>query len=112
VLRDGEVCGVLIVIWQLPIRGRPRGDLGHALRLLAAQAAVAVEHAGLRARMRPLTLTDELTGVATRRVFEEELPRELARARRGDYPISIGTDRPRPPRRVQHAARRARGRPA
>ncbi|MGI8779669.1 MAG: diguanylate cyclase domain-containing protein, partial [Solirubrobacteraceae bacterium] len=30
-----------------------------------------------------------LTGVATRRVFEDELPRELARARRNDYPVSI-----------------------
>jgi diguanylate cyclase (GGDEF)-like protein len=39
--------------------------------------------------METLTLTDELTGVATRRVFEDELPRELARARRNDYPTSI-----------------------
>src|SRR5829696_2141740 len=61
------------------------------LRLLAAQAAVAIEHAGLRARMETLTLTDELTGVATRRVFDEELPRELARARRSDYPLAVAT---------------------
>ena len=89
VLRDGEVCGVLIVIWQLPIQSVPDGTSG-MLRLLAAQAAVAVEHAGLRARIDTLALTDELTGVATRRVFEEELPRELARARRGEYPVSVG----------------------
>src|SRR5215204_3111721 len=88
VLRDGQVAGVLIVIWQLPIQSVPDGTAG-MLRLLAAQAAVAIEHAGLRARMETLTLTDELTGVATRRVFEEELPRELARARRNDYPTSI-----------------------
>ena len=59
------------------------------LRLLAAQAAVAIEHAALRARMATLTLTDELTGVATRRTFDEELPRELARARRADRPVSV-----------------------
>jgi diguanylate cyclase (GGDEF)-like protein len=88
VLRDGQVSGVLIVIWQLPIESVPDGTSG-MLRLLAAQAAVAIEHAGLRARMETLTLTDELTGVATRRVFEDELPRELARARRNDYPASI-----------------------
>jgi diguanylate cyclase (GGDEF)-like protein len=88
VLRDGQVSGVLIVIWQLPIESLPEGASG-MLRLLASQAAVAIEHAGLRARMETLTLTDELTGVATRRVFEEELPRELARARRNDYPVSI-----------------------
>ena len=79
VLRDGQVSGVLIVIWQLPIERVPDAPAG-MLRLLAAQAAVAIEHAGLRARMETLALTDELTGVATRRVFEDELPRELARA--------------------------------
>ena len=88
VLRDGQVCGVLILIWQLPIESVPEGT-STMLRLLAGQAAVAVEHAGLRARMETLTLTDELTGVATRRVFEEELPRELARARRGEHAVSI-----------------------
>jgi diguanylate cyclase (GGDEF)-like protein len=88
VLRDGQVCGVLILIWQLPVEPVREATSG-MLRLLAAQAAVAIEHAGLRARMETLTLTDELTGVATRRVFDEELPRELARARRGDHPVSI-----------------------
>jgi diguanylate cyclase (GGDEF)-like protein len=88
VLRDGQVCGVLILIWQLPIESIPEGTSG-MLRLLAGQAAVAIEHAGLRARMETLALTDELTGVATRRIFEEELPRELARARRGEHAVSI-----------------------
>src|SRR5215204_1085249 len=88
VLRDGQVAGVLIVIWQLPIESVPEAASG-MLRLLAAQAAVAIEYAGLRARMATLTLTDELTGVATRRVLDEELPRELARARRNDYPVSL-----------------------
>ena len=88
VLRDGQVAGVLIVIWQLPVDSVPEGASG-MLRLLAAQAAVAIEHAGLRSRMESLALTDELTGVATRRVLEEELPRELARARRHEYPVSL-----------------------
>jgi diguanylate cyclase (GGDEF)-like protein len=88
VLRDGQVSGVLIVIWQVPLESVPDATDG-MLRLLAAQAAVAVEYAGLRARMETLTLTDGLTGVATQRVFEDELPRELARARRHDYPVSV-----------------------
>jgi len=87
VLRDGQVCGVLIVIWQLPVDELPEGVSG-MLRLLAAQAAVAIEHSGLRARVETLALTDELTGVATRRVFEDELPRELARGRRGEHPVA------------------------
>ena len=88
VLRDGQVAGVVIVIWQIPIESVPEGTAG-MLRLLAAQAAVAIEYAGLRARMDTLALTDELTGVATRRVLDEELPRELARARRQEYPVSL-----------------------
>ncbi len=88
VLRDGQISGVLIVIWQLPVDAVPESAYG-MLRLLAAQAAVAIEHAGLRVRMETLALTDELTGVATRRVFEDELPRELARARRGEHPVSV-----------------------
>ena len=88
VLRDGQVAGALIVIWQLRVDSVPEGACG-MLRLLAAQAAVAIEHAGLRSRMDTLALTDELTGLATRRVLEEELPRELARARRHEYPVSL-----------------------
>jgi diguanylate cyclase (GGDEF)-like protein len=88
VLRDGEVAGVLIVIWQAPLEALPDAPAG-ALRLVAAQAAVAIEHASLRNRMASLALSDELTGLATRRVFDEELPRELARARRADVPVSI-----------------------
>jgi diguanylate cyclase (GGDEF)-like protein len=88
VLRDGQVCGVLIVIWQLAIAAVPEGAAG-MLHLLAAQAAVAIEHAGLRARVHAMRLSDPLTGVASRRMFEEELPRELARARRGDHPVTL-----------------------
>ena len=88
ILRDGEVAGVLIVIWQRQLEALPEAAAG-VLRLVAAQAAIAIEHAGLRARVEALALTDSLTGLVTRRVFEEELPREIARARRSDAPLSI-----------------------
>jgi diguanylate cyclase (GGDEF)-like protein len=88
VLRDGLVAGVLIVIWQAPLEALPDAPAG-VLRLLAAQAAVAIEHAGLRSRMNALALTDALTGLSTRRVWDEELPRELARARRSDSPLTL-----------------------
>ena len=39
--------------------------------------------------MGALALTDALTGLVTRRVWEEELPRELARARRADAPLAL-----------------------
>ena len=88
VLRDGEVAGVLIVIWQRPLDMLPEAS-GGMLKLVAAQAAIAIEHAGLRARVEALALTDSLTGLVTKRVYEEEVPRELARARRSDSPLAV-----------------------
>jgi diguanylate cyclase (GGDEF)-like protein len=88
VLRDGQVSGVLIVVWQVPLEALPDAPAG-VLRLLAAQAAVAIEHAALRARMGALALSDSLTGLVTRRVWDEELPREMARARRSESPLSV-----------------------
>jgi diguanylate cyclase (GGDEF)-like protein len=88
VLRDGQVAGVLIVIWQKPVDAMPEAASG-VLRLVAAQAAIAIEHAALRARVEALALTDGLTGLLTKRVFDEELPREIARSRRSDTPLSI-----------------------
>jgi diguanylate cyclase (GGDEF)-like protein len=88
ILRDGEVSGVLIVVWQRPYESLPEAP-GGVLRLVAAQAAIAIEHAGLRARVEALALTDVLTGLVTRRVFEDELPREIARARRGESPLAV-----------------------
>jgi diguanylate cyclase (GGDEF)-like protein len=88
VLRDGQVCAVLIVIWQAPLEALPDAPAG-ILRLLAAQAAVAIEHVTLRSRVDSLALTDPHTGLMTRRVWDDELPRELARARRGEAPLSV-----------------------
>jgi diguanylate cyclase (GGDEF)-like protein len=88
VLRDGQVAGVLIVVWQVPLESLPDAPAG-VLRLLAAQAAVAIEHAGLRSRMSALALSDSLTGLSTRRIWDDELPRELARARRAESPVSV-----------------------
>ncbi len=87
-LRDGNVVAILIVIWQAAI---PRLDetTASVLGVLASQAAVAVEHAGLHARVASLSLSDSLTGLATRRTFETEVPRELARAKRAEEPVCL-----------------------
>ena len=39
--------------------------------------------------MNALALSDSLTGLSTRRVWDDELPRELARARRSDSPLTV-----------------------
>jgi diguanylate cyclase (GGDEF)-like protein len=59
------------------------------LRLLASQAAVAIQQTGLRTKIGALALTDELTGLPTKRAFDVELPREVARSRRSDAPLCV-----------------------
>jgi diguanylate cyclase (GGDEF)-like protein len=39
--------------------------------------------------MNALALSDSLTGLSTRRLWDEELPREMARARRGESPLTL-----------------------
>src|SRR5207248_127422 len=52
------------------------------LDLLASEAAVTLERVGLLVRLQAVARTDELTGLPNRRAWQEELPRELTRARR------------------------------
>jgi diguanylate cyclase (GGDEF)-like protein len=88
VVREGRVVAMIIVVWQTAT-ARLDDATASVVRVLAAQAAVAVEQAGLRARVEALALTDRLTGLVTKRSFEEEVPRELARARRGEEPVCV-----------------------
>ena len=52
------------------------------LRLLAAEAAITIHRTDLLARLQSTARTDALTGLPNRRVWDEDLERELARARR------------------------------
>ena len=80
---------MLIVIWQRPLEAHARGGRGRA----AAGGGAGGDRHRARRRCGPasqaLALTDALTGLVTRRVFEEELPREIARSRRADAPLSV-----------------------
>jgi len=86
--RDGSVAAVLILIWRDAIASVDQST-EDVMRLIAAQAAVAIEQSGMRERLGKLALTDDLTGLATRRSFDEELPREIARARRSEDPLCV-----------------------
>lgn len=88
VIRDGSVVGVLIIIWRTPVEQLDDVTAG-VLKLVAAQAAVAIERSGLRKRIDSLALTDGLTGLASERTFDSDLPRELARARRAETPLCL-----------------------
>lgn len=59
------------------------------LDIVADLAAMAIENARLYVRTAELAVTDDLTGLAVQRYFYERLEEELARARRGDLPVSV-----------------------
>ena len=111
VLRDGEVAGVLIVIWQRAAR--------RAARRPGARAAAGGRAGGDRHRARRAARPGRRAG-ADRRADRPGHParvrgRAAARARPRPprrHAALRGRARPRPHERVQHAARRARGRPA
>lgn len=81
VVRQEQALGVLVIGWEQPVphlSDRVRAITG----LLSAEAAVAIERADLLVRLETVARTDDLTGLANRRAWDEELPRELARAKR------------------------------
>jgi diguanylate cyclase (GGDEF)-like protein/PAS domain S-box-containing protein len=88
VRRGGVVIGVLTVMWRERVES-PSERLISAMNLLAAEAAVAIDRADLLRRLEGMARTDELTGLPNRRAWDEELPRELARATRGEQPVCV-----------------------
>jgi diguanylate cyclase (GGDEF)-like protein/PAS domain S-box-containing protein len=81
VMQDGQGLGVLLVSWDTPRAVLPERE-EELLRLLAAEAAITIHRTDLLARLESTARTDALTGLPNRRVWDEDLERELARARR------------------------------
>ncbi len=81
VLHDGRCVGVLAVGWTEP-RPALRERDHELLRVLAAEAAITIHRTDLLARLQATARTDPLTGLPNRRVWDEDLERELLRARR------------------------------
>jgi diguanylate cyclase (GGDEF)-like protein/PAS domain S-box-containing protein len=88
ILRDGRVAGVLVVATR-ELRAKDAGGLDALMRLLAGEAGTALALSDLVARLDAQARTDQLTGLANRRTWDHELPRELSRARRTDAPLSL-----------------------
>lgn len=88
VLRDGTVVAVLAVVSRSS-RPRALAGLGELMKLLAAEAATTLALADLVHVLDARARTDELTGLPNRRTWDEELPRELARSKRGGKPIAV-----------------------
>jgi diguanylate cyclase (GGDEF)-like protein len=87
VLRNEETVAVLAVGWSQEIDGT--GRIAASMRMLAAETAMALERSDLLARLEANARTDDLTGLLNRRAWEEQLPREMARARRQSDPLCV-----------------------
>jgi diguanylate cyclase (GGDEF)-like protein len=82
ILRDKSTpVGVLAVYWREPLE-QLGGEARRAVRLLAMEAAIAIERGELLGRLEVAARTDDLTGLLNRRAWDEELGRELSRADR------------------------------
>jgi diguanylate cyclase (GGDEF)-like protein len=89
VLRDSRTAvGVLAVYWRDPLEALS-GETSRALRLLALEAAIAIERGELLGRLEVAARTDDLTGLLNRRAWDEELGRELSRSDRGGGALCV-----------------------
>jgi diguanylate cyclase (GGDEF)-like protein len=89
VLRDqGTAVGVLAVYWRDPL-AQIGGETRRAVKLLALEAAIAIERGELLGRLEVAARTDDLTGLLNRRAWDEELGRELSRADRDDSRLCV-----------------------
>ncbi len=88
VVRDRAAIGVLAVAWRDETAGVSL-RLSAMLDVLAAEAAVAIGRADLLGQLEYMARTDSLTGLPNRRYWEQQLPRELARARRDENPLCV-----------------------
>jgi diguanylate cyclase (GGDEF)-like protein len=87
IMREDRPIGVLELGWAEPaVIDRSRLALAD---LLAVEVAVTLERVSLLAELEKIARTDELTGLPNRRAWQEELPRELARARRSTQPLCV-----------------------
>jgi len=64
----------------------PERELFH---YLAGQASVSLENVGLHETVERQAVTDDLTGLANRRAFDETMATEVERSRRFDQPVSL-----------------------
>jgi diguanylate cyclase (GGDEF)-like protein len=87
IAEDGVETGMLVAYAREP--GAFRHDHARALEELAAEAAPGVTNARRFAEAELRAVTDGLTGVRNRRGYDEELAREVARARRTERPLSL-----------------------
>jgi diguanylate cyclase (GGDEF)-like protein len=87
-LLDGRSVGVLAVVWCERVRQLPERT-ATLLAMLAAEAAVAIDRETLLSKLEYLSRRDELTGLLNRRVYAEELERQIELSRVEHRPLAV-----------------------
>jgi diguanylate cyclase (GGDEF)-like protein len=88
VSRDGVPIAVMALYWHNAAKVE-RPAIRTTADLLAAEVAVTLERVELMLRLESMARTDDLTGLPNRRAWDEELPREVLRARRETAPLCV-----------------------
>ncbi len=105
--------GLLIVsVFDRPERLKPTSDLIDRLSGVAAQATTALQNGRLLDEMTHQALHDQLTGLANRLQFTDQLRSAIERARRAGPPGQPALHRPRRLQARQRRVRPRRRRPA
>ena len=85
--RDGAMA-VIAAAWDEPVKRLPE-TLPSVMEALTAEAAGVIERTTLILRLESAVKVDPATGLPNQRAFQEELPREISRARRSAKTLSV-----------------------
>ena len=85
--RDSTL-GVLGVGWVRPVKRLPE-TLQAVMEALGAEAAAVIERTTLLLGLETAVTVDDVTDLPNERAWEEEVSRELARARREETPLAV-----------------------
>jgi diguanylate cyclase (GGDEF)-like protein len=85
---DEVTVGVLAIEWAGE-HEMPSTELSQVIGLLSLEGALALERASTLVRLERVARTDDLTGLANRRSWDEHLAREVARAKRTGSSLAI-----------------------
>ena len=81
--------GILVLQWEYDRRSDFHSHMDDTLRIVAAQTALGVERQHLYTGVEKIGLTDALTGLSNRRMFNYLIEREINRTRRYGRPVSL-----------------------
>jgi diguanylate cyclase (GGDEF)-like protein/PAS domain S-box-containing protein len=88
-VHDGDdALGVIAIAWRERVEALPE-RLEKVMSVIGAEAAVAIERAGMLDRLEQMARTDVLTGLINRRAWDDELSREVVRATREGTPLAV-----------------------